>query len=75
MLLLIISNKIMLQYLFNFLKSLQQWEKYQSLSFWLFSIDLYVFFYSGFGALFTESLRQFHLVIEPVRAGEKEDLD
>ena len=59
----------MLKYLSSFLKSLEQWEKYQPSSFWLCSIGLYIFFSAGFGALFPESPRQSHVVIEQVRGG------
>ena len=71
----------MLKYLWNFLKSLEQWEKYQPSSFWLCSIGLYIFFSAGFGALFTEFTEsKSHVVIEQVRGGgrensEKFDLD
>ena len=63
----------MLKYLWNFLKSLEQWEKYQPSSFWLCSIGLYIFFSAGFGALFLESPGQSHIVIEQVRGGGRED--
>ena len=63
----------MLKYLWSFLKSLEQWEKYQPSSFWLCSIGLYISFSAGFGALFPESPRQSHVVIEQVRGGRRED--
>ena len=63
----------MLKYLCSFLKSLEQWEKYQPSSFWLCSIGLYISFSAGFGVLFPESHRQSHVVIEQVRGGGRED--
>jgi hypothetical protein len=63
----------MLKYFCSFFKSLEQWEKYQPSSFWLCSIGLYISFSAGFGALFPESPRQSHVVIEQVRGGGTED--
>jgi len=63
----------MLKYFCSFFKSLEQWDKYQPSSFWLCSIGLYIFFSAGFGALFPESPRQSHVVIEQVRGGGTED--
>jgi hypothetical protein len=63
----------MLKYFCSFFKSLEQWEKYQPSSFWLCSIGLYISFSAGFGALFPESPRQSHVVIEQVRGGGRED--
>ncbi len=57
----------MLKYFCSFFKSLEQWEKYQPSSFWLCSIGLYISFSAGFGALFPESPRQSHVVIEQPR--------
>jgi len=62
----------MLKDLWSFLKSLEQWEKYQPSSFWLCSIGLYIFFSAGFGALFPESPSQSHVVIQQVRGGGRE---
>lgn len=63
----------MLKDLWNFLKSFEQWEKYEASSFWLCSIGLYIFFSAGFGALFPESPSQSHVVIQQVRGGGRED--
>lgn len=63
----------MLKYLCKFLKYLEQWERYEPSSFWLCSIGLYISFSAGFGALFPESPRQSHVVIEQVRGGEREN--
>ncbi len=60
----------------KFFKDLEQWERYELLSFWLCSICLYISFSGGFVALFPESHRQSHVVIEQVeqiRGGGKED--
>ena len=59
----------MLKFLCSFFKSLEQWEKYQPSSFWLCSIGLYISFSAGFDALFPESPRQSHVVIEQVCGG------
>ena len=64
----------MLKYLYKFLKYLEQWERYESSSFWLCSIGLYISFSAGFGALFSESHSQSQVVIEQVRGGGREDL-
>ena len=69
----IIRHKTMLKYFCSFFKSLEQWEKYQPSSFWLCSIGLYISFSAGFGALFSESPKQSHVVIEQVRGGGTED--
>ena len=63
----------MLKYLYKFLKYLEQWERYESSSFWLCSIGLYISFSAGFGALFPESHSQSQVVIEQVRGGGRED--
>jgi hypothetical protein len=63
----------MLKYVWNFLKSLEQWEKYEPSSFWLFTIGLYFSFSAGFGALFPERPSQSHVVIEQVRGGGNKD--
>ena len=63
----------MLKYLYKFLKYLEQWERYESSSFWLCSIGLYISFSAGFGALFPESNSQSQVVIEQVRGGGRED--
>ena len=63
----------MLKYLCKFLKYLEQWERYEPSSFWLCSIGLYISFSAGFGALFPESHREPHVVIEQVRGGGRED--
>ena len=63
----------MLKDLWSFLKSLEQWEKYEPSSFWLCSIGLYFSFSAGFGVLFPESPSQSHVVIEQVRGGARED--
>ena len=63
----------MLKHLYKFFKYLEQWERYEPSSFWLCSIGLYISFSAGFGALFPESHRQSHVVIEQVRGGGRED--
>jgi len=63
----------MLKDLWSFLKSLEQWEKYEPSSFWFCTIGLYIFFSAGFGALFPESPSQSHVVIQQVRGGGRED--
>ena len=66
----------MLHALGKFLKQLEQWEKYQSSSFWLVTIGLYSFFSAAFGALFPESPESpshSHLVVEQVRGGGRKD--
>ena len=55
---------MVLKHLWNFLKSLEQWEKYEPSNFWLCSIGLYFSFSAGFGALFPESPS--YVVIEQV---------
>jgi hypothetical protein len=53
----------MLKYFCNFFKRMEQWDKYQASSFWLYSISLYISFSTGFRVLFTESLRQSDVAI------------
>ena len=54
----------MFKNLWSFLKSLEQWERYEPSSFWLCSICLYFSFSAGFGVLFPESPSQSQIVIE-----------
>lgn len=48
----------------SFLKSLEEWERSQPSSFWLFSIGLYFSFSAGFGVLFPESPSKSRIVID-----------
>lgn len=62
----------MLKYFCKFLNYLEQWERYESSSFWFYSICLYLSFSDGLGVLLPESHRQCEVVIEQVRGGGRE---
>ena len=63
----------MLKFLEKLLKYLEQWELYDSLSFWFFTIGLYFCFCPDFGTFFPQSRTQSQIVIEQVRGGSVPD--